>query len=122
MRNTVLSVFVCLLTMSGLPAFAQTNNPNSPNVSKPSEQNSGAGVPGFAGNKNGPAAKRARWAPAPQRAKIAAFGSRIPLESRACRETRAVRLRKRLLIEARESRSFPGGMAQQACRQQRRLP
>jgi hypothetical protein len=58
MRKTVLSVFVCLLTMSGLPAFAQTNNPNSPNVSKPSEQNSGAGVPGFAGNKNGPAAKR----------------------------------------------------------------
>ena len=54
MKKTVMSVFVCLLTTSGL-AFAQTNNANP---STPSAQNSGAGIPGYAGNKNGPAANK----------------------------------------------------------------
>jgi len=42
-------------TMLALPAFAQTDKPN---VSVPSANNSGAGISGLPGNKNGPPANR----------------------------------------------------------------
>lgn len=51
---------VLALTTSALPALAQSsNNPgaNSPKVTVPSGQNSGAGIHGYSGNKNGPSAK-----------------------------------------------------------------
>ena len=51
---------ILALRTSALPALAQsTNNPgaNSPNVTVPSGQNSGAGIQGYPGNKNGPAAR-----------------------------------------------------------------
>ena len=51
----ILSTIVFSLAVTALPALAQTNN--SPNVSTPSGQNSGAGVSGYPGNKNGPAVK-----------------------------------------------------------------
>jgi hypothetical protein len=51
----IVSMIAFSLAVTALPALAQTNN--SPNVSTPSGQNSGAGVSGHPGNKNGPAAK-----------------------------------------------------------------
>ena len=51
----IVSTIAFSLAMTALPALAQTNN--SPNVSIPSGQNSGAGTSGYPGNKNGPAAK-----------------------------------------------------------------
>jgi hypothetical protein len=49
------SAILLSLTVTSLPAPAQTNN--SPGVSTPSAQNSGAGISGYPGNKNGPPAK-----------------------------------------------------------------
>lgn len=43
------------LAMSVAPALAQ--NSTKPDVSVPSSQNSGAGISGYPGNKNGPPAK-----------------------------------------------------------------
>jgi hypothetical protein len=48
------SAIVLSLAVTSLPALAQTNN--APGVST-SAPNSGAGVSGYPGNKNGPAAK-----------------------------------------------------------------
>jgi hypothetical protein len=49
------SAIVLSLAVTSLPALAQTNN--TPGVSTPNAQNSGAGVSGYPGNKNGPPAK-----------------------------------------------------------------
>ncbi len=49
----IISALAIASTTLVLPAFAQTNQPG---VSVPSAQNSGAGIPGYRGNKNGPAA------------------------------------------------------------------
>ncbi len=51
----IVSAIVLSLTVTSLPALAQTNK--NPNVTTPSGQNSGAGISGYPGNKNGPAAK-----------------------------------------------------------------
>jgi hypothetical protein len=51
----IVSTIAFSLAVTALPALAQTNN--SPNASTPSGQNSGAGVSGYPGNKNGPAVK-----------------------------------------------------------------
>jgi hypothetical protein len=51
MRQIILSATACLLIAATAPAFAQTNNPNA---STPSAPNSGAGISGYPGNKNGP--------------------------------------------------------------------
>ena len=51
----IVSTIAFSLAVTALPALAQTNN--SPNVSTPSGQNSGAGISGYPGNKYGPAAK-----------------------------------------------------------------
>jgi len=51
----MVSAIVLSLAVTSLPALAQTNN--APGVSTPSAPNSGAGVSGYPGNKNGPAAK-----------------------------------------------------------------
>jgi hypothetical protein len=46
------------LVIAALPAAAQTPAPNAPaQVTTPSGQNSGAGIPGQPGNKSGPAVK-----------------------------------------------------------------
>jgi hypothetical protein len=51
MKLVVSAVAVALTISTGI-AFAQSNKPG---VSVPSGQNSGAGIPGSPGNKNGPA-------------------------------------------------------------------
>ena len=51
----ILSTIVFSLVVTALPAVAQTSN--NPGVSSPSAQNSGAGISGYPGNKNGPPAK-----------------------------------------------------------------
>jgi len=51
----MVSAIVLSLAVTSLPALAQTNN--APGVSTPSAPNSGAGVSGYPGNKNGPPAK-----------------------------------------------------------------
>jgi len=51
----IMSALAVGLTTLALPAFAQTDKPN---VSVPSANNSGAGIPGQPGNKNGPPANR----------------------------------------------------------------
>ena len=48
----IVSATILALTTTALPALAQSN----PNVTAPSKQNSGAGIQGHPGNKNGPAA------------------------------------------------------------------
>ena len=48
----IVSTIVFSLVITALPALAQTNNPGVP-----SAPNSGAGVSGYPGNKNGPPAK-----------------------------------------------------------------
>ncbi|MFL6820598.1 MAG: hypothetical protein ACJ8EF_21925 [Bradyrhizobium sp.] len=48
----ITSALAVALTTLALPAFAQTDKPN---VSVPSANNSGAGISGYPGNKNGPA-------------------------------------------------------------------
>ena len=55
MRKIFVSAAACVLIATAYPAFAQTNNPN---VSNPSSQNSGTGISGYSGNKNGPAAQK----------------------------------------------------------------
>jgi hypothetical protein len=50
----IVSALLCFMASAAMPALAQTGNPG---VSTPSAQNSGAGIPGQAGNKNGPAVK-----------------------------------------------------------------
>ncbi len=50
----IMGTIVFSLTMTALPALAQTSNNDIP---KPSAQNSGAGISGHPGNKNGPPAK-----------------------------------------------------------------
>jgi hypothetical protein len=51
----IISALAVALTTLALPAFAQTDKPN---VSVPSANNSGAGIAGQPGNKNGPAANK----------------------------------------------------------------
>jgi hypothetical protein len=46
-------------TMLAVPAFAQDKPQDKPNVQAPSGQNSGPGVQGYPGNKNGPPANQA---------------------------------------------------------------
>jgi hypothetical protein len=55
----IMSALAIASTMLAVPAFAQADKsqPAKPDVSVPSGQNSGAGVQGYPGNKNGPAAK-----------------------------------------------------------------
>ena len=55
MKKIIVSAFACSLIAVAHPAFAQANNPN---VSTPSAQNSGAGISGYSGNKNGPPAEK----------------------------------------------------------------
>jgi len=50
--KTIVSAIVVALTMTTLPALARTSNTNVP---IPSAQNSGVGIPGFAGSEDGPA-------------------------------------------------------------------
>ncbi len=55
--KSIASVLALVLTAAALPALAQSNpSTNSPKVTAPSGQNSGAGIQGSPGNKNGPAA------------------------------------------------------------------
>ena len=54
MKLSTLGTVMCALVLSGVTASAQSNYPP---VTAPSGQNSGAGIPGQPGNKNGPAAK-----------------------------------------------------------------
>ncbi len=57
MRTVIVGV-AAALAFTIVPALAQTANPaNSPPAAAPTGQNSGAGVPGAAGNKSGPAVK-----------------------------------------------------------------
>jgi hypothetical protein len=51
----LLSVLAVGLATLAVPASAQTDKPN---VSAPSANNSGAGIAGYPGNKNGPAANK----------------------------------------------------------------
>src|SRR5690242_2276192 len=55
MKFSTLGAVVCALVLSGVTASAQSNN--SP-ATAPSGQNSGAGIPGQPGNKNGPPAQK----------------------------------------------------------------
>lgn len=48
--KSIVSLVVLTLTVSALPALA-----NIPNLAIPSAQNSGAGIPGYAGDESGPA-------------------------------------------------------------------
>jgi len=50
--KTIVSAIVVALSMTTLPALARTSNAN---ITIPSAQNSGAGIPGFAGSEDGPA-------------------------------------------------------------------
>ncbi len=57
----IVSAAILALATSVAPALAQSsNNPgaSSPNVTVPSGQNSGAGLQGYPGNKNGAATSR----------------------------------------------------------------
>jgi hypothetical protein len=49
--KTIVSGIVVALTITALPALARTSNAN---VTIPSAQNSGVGIPGFAGSEAGP--------------------------------------------------------------------
>jgi hypothetical protein len=51
----IMSAMAVALTAFALPAFAQSDKPN-PSV--PNANNSGAGISGYPGNKNGPAANK----------------------------------------------------------------
>ncbi len=55
MKLRTLGAVACALVLSGVTASAQSNN--SP-ATAPSGQNSGAGIAGQPGNKNGPAARQ----------------------------------------------------------------
>ncbi len=55
MKLSTLGAVMCALVLSGVTASAQSNYPP---VTAPSGQNSGAGIPGQPGNKNGPPAAR----------------------------------------------------------------
>jgi hypothetical protein len=52
MKMNTLGAAACALVLSGVTAAAQSNNPQ---VTTPSGQNSGAGIPGQPGNQSGPA-------------------------------------------------------------------
>ncbi len=54
MKRIICALAIASTTLA-FPAFAQGDKPN---VSVPSGQNSGAGIPGYPGNKNGPAANK----------------------------------------------------------------
>lgn len=57
MRTSIIALLVTAGTSIVLPAMAQQTAPG--NASVPSSQNSGAGTPGYPGNKNGPAPDKA---------------------------------------------------------------
>ena len=56
MMKQIIGALAIASTMLAVPAFAQADKPN---VQAPSGQNSGAGVQGYPGNKNGPPANQA---------------------------------------------------------------
>ncbi len=53
MKKIIVSASACALIAIAYPVFAQTSNPTTP-----SAQNSGAGISGYPGNKNGPAPEK----------------------------------------------------------------
>jgi hypothetical protein len=55
MKLSTLGAMMCALVLSGVTASAQSNNPPA---TAPSGQNSGAGIAGQPGNKNGPPAQK----------------------------------------------------------------
>jgi hypothetical protein len=53
--NKIFATATACALIAIAPSFAQTNNSN---VTTPSAQNSGTGISGYAGNKNGPAPEK----------------------------------------------------------------
>lgn len=60
MKQITRALAIASTVMLAAPAFAQADKPQAdkPDIKAPSTQNSGAGVPGYPGNKNGPATNK----------------------------------------------------------------